>query len=457
MNSYPILSAIVLSCGFAGAQSVRLTTGSGGGERQPVLSADGGTVAYLGVAAGVREVFTVSTLGGSPVRRTTGADVLIGGNSAFDSWPALSIDAAGTRVTYWSRTGVHVLDLVASTDVVVSPSALLSYPCLDSAGALVAYQAPVGGDLEVFVVPAGGGTAQQLTSGSGPGRRLPHVRGNLVALQRSVAGTQEVFVYDLVTNTLSAPLTTASGRGNRYARLANDGTKVVYEAVVGTIKHVFVHDLATTTRRQVTTASASGDRLPSPTVDGEAVCEILSANLDVVAADLATSAVVTLSTGAGAGHRRPTVDEHGTIVVYQEEYQGACEVFALRLCYAPGITHYGTAGVPSTGVLQERDRVYRRTFELGLGTSLAQGRAAVLMLGIAPASTPLPNAPGNTIYVQPLVAVSGVLDASGAITFGIPSPVALAGSTGHAQWAVADAAANPLGIVTARGVRVDFP
>jgi len=454
-NSLVVGLCCALCCTSGLAQTTRLTSGSGGGERQPVINADGTLVAYVAMSGASREVFTVPTSGGSPTRRTTGADVRIG-SSTFDSWPSLSISDTGNRIAYWNGSGVHVLDLTTTTDVVVASANLLAYPQISEDGGRVVYQATVGTALEVFVVPASGGTPQQLTNASGPGRRLPHLVGSLVVMQRSVAGAQEVFVYDLTTNTLTPALTSASGRGNRYARLSRNGVTIAYEAVVGAMKQVCSYDLSTRTQRQVTTQAASGDRAPSPTLDGEAFYEVRVANLDVLAADLANSAVATYVTGARGGHRRPSVDEYGSVFAYQDEYQGACEVFVTRICYVPGLSRYGVHGTPSVGTLKSRDGVYRRAFGLGIGTSLGNGTPAVLLLGTVQTNTPLPNAPGNFVYTQPLVGIPLTLDASGAALIAITSPVTLQGSTCFAQWGISDPAANAFGWVTSQGSRVDF-
>ena len=440
------------------AGQIQLTSGSGGGERQPVLSADGTTVAYVAVVGGVREVFTVPVFGGAPVQRTTNAEARVGGTTVFDAWPSLSISDDGNRVAYWTVGGVRVLDIAANTDTLVSTASLLPYPQLSGDGARVVFQDLVNGDLEVFVVSAGGGAATQLTTGSGPGRRLPHLRGERVVFQRPVREFEEVFVHDLATSTTSGPLSGNSARGNRYARLTHDARTVVYEAVVdpGASKEVFAYDMATATSRQVTSASLRGDRLAAPTVDGEAYLERSAVNREVQRVELSTGVLAAVTTASGGGHRRVSVDRHGALAVYQAPVGDTLEVFARMLAYPPTFTPYGQPGMPSTGVLEEVDALYRRTFALALRTSLAPGSASVLLIGAQPLALPIPGAPGSFLYVDPLVALPTVLDAQGAASVRFGSPLTLGGGGAFAQWAVFDPPANSFGWVTAKGVRVHF-
>lgn len=436
---------------------IQLSSNSGGGERQPVISGHGFVVAYVALVGGTREVFTVP-IGGAPVRRTTNADVRIGGTTNFDAWPSLSISDTGNQITYWNAAGVHVLDVASNTDTLVSTASVLPYAQISGRGTRVVFQDLVAGNHEVFVVNASGGPATQLTTASGPGRRLPHFQGNLVVFQKPVGAFEEVFLHDLVTNTTTGPLTTTSGRGNRYARLSHDARTVVYEALVnpGAIKEVFSLDVATATVRQVSSGSLRGDRLAAPTEDGEAFYELSAINREVQRIDLASSALAAVTASTSAGYRRISVDRHGGLAVYQAEAGGATEVFVRVLGYPPALSHYGQHGVPSTGVLQDADDIYRRTFVLAIDTSLAPGSASLLLIGVQQLALPIPNAPGNFLYVDPLIALPTVLNAGGDLSLSIASPVSLSGSSAFAQWVVNDAPANALGWVTSKGVRVDF-
>ena len=437
---------------------IQLTSASGGGERQPVLSADGSVVAYAALVGGVREVFTVPALGGAPARRTNGANVRLGGTTVFDAWPSLAMSDDGSKVTYWNAAGVHVLDLGAGTDKVVATENLLPYPQIDGDGSRVVFQGLVGGTQEVFVVGTAGGAATQITTASGPGRRLPHIRGNRIVFQRSVSGFQEVFLHDLGTKTTIGPISSSSGSGNRYARLTHTGSQIVYEALAGagTVKEVFLYDIAIAARRQMSTSSLRGDRMAQPTADGEAFYELSATNREVQRLDLTNSTLVPVTAATTAGYRRVSVDRHGTIAVYQAQAGDTTEVFVNVRCYAPTLGHYGQAGTPSVGVLLAADAVYRSTFVLGLDTGLPIATASLFVLGVRPVATPLPNAPGNFLYVDPLLALGTNLDAKGDVAIRIDSPLVLCGSSAFGQWVVNDPAANALGWVSSKGVRVDF-
>lgn len=452
------LALLLAGLAASGTTQVQLTNGSGGGERQPVMNANGTVVAYFGMVGGVREVFTVATTGGAPVRRTTNADALLGGTTVFDAWPSLSISDDGNRIAYWNAAGVHVLDIAANSDTVVAPANLLPYPQISGDGTRVVYQHPVNGDHEVFVVSASGGTPAQITTTSGVGRRLPHIRGDRVVFQKTVAGFEEVFLHDLASSNTTGPLSTTSGRGNRYARLTHDAAVIVYEALTnpGAIKEVFARDIAAATTRQVSSNSLRGDRLAAPTEDGEAFYEKSVTNREIHQIDLATSTGTVLTSNTRAGYRRISVDRHGTLAVYQNEANGTTEVFLRILCWAPTLSHYGQHGTPSTGVLQESDDVERCTFILGLDTSLPGGTAAVLLIGVAQTNVPLPNAPGNFLYTNPVVTLSATLNGAGDVAIPVNSPLFRSASSAFAQWALLDPPANALGVVSSRGIRIDF-
>ncbi len=447
-----VFVAAVAAASVPSQSLLRLTSGSGAGERHPVPSLEGTIVAYVAMVNDRREVFTVPIDGGARAQRTTGAAVRVGW-SMLDSWPALSIADDGNRIAYWNAQGVHVLDIQASTDIVVAAAASLPYPQISGDGSRVAYQDLVGTDLEVFVVAAAGGTPVQITQASGAGRRLPHLRGDLVVFQKPVSGQQEVFVHDLTSGQTTGPLTSGSGLGNRYARLSPDGERIAYETVVATTKQAMVLELASGTPAALGSA-APGDRLAWPSGDSEAVLQNPVTNLEVF---LASPAVQALTSGNRAGLRRPACDRHGTVVVFQSEDAGTVEVFRHRLSYPVQVSTYGAHGQPSVGSLVEFDTRYRRTATIGLRTSLAPGTAAALLVGTQSASLPLAGAPGNSIYVQPIGSSPLAVDAGGALSLTFVAPTVLSAQIAYAQWLLLDPPANALQVVASKGVQIDLP
>ena len=282
-----VLGLILLAS--APAQTLQLSTSSGGGDRHPVVSADGSVVAYAAIASGVRELFTVPIEGGTPKRHTTGADLRVG-RGTFDRWPALSISDSGRRITYWSATGVHVVDTVSNTDTVVGSATVFPYPHVDEGADVVTWQEPVSGAFEVMTnTMSGVGTPTQLTTVSGPGNRFPHARGTLLIYQKPVSGIQELFLYDSASKT-TKQVTTASGPGNRYGRLSLDGSQIVYEAVVAGTKEVWVVPVATLTPKRLTTLTKSGDRMATMTADEHIVFASPSTTLEHPPRRLGTAA-----------------------------------------------------------------------------------------------------------------------------------------------------------------------
>lgn len=454
-----VVAALSLTA-LVGAQQLRLTTGSGGGERQPVVSADGSTVAYVAIVAGVREVFTVPVDGGTSVQRTNGAAVRVG-NGVFDAWPSLSISDEGSRIAYWNAAGVHVLDTVANSDTIVAAANAIPYPQIDASGQWVVYQSPIGGQQEVFLVPAGGGTAQQITTASGAGRRLPDVHvdtgGVKILFQKQISGFLEVFVHDVTAATTTA-LTSGSGPGNRYARFAHAGGTFTYDSTASGSKEVWIGDIAGGAPTSLTSVGKPGDRLAVLTSDDQAFLQSPSTSLEVLRVNDDGTNLVVLSANSTGGLRRVSSDLHGHVFVYQSGNSGgSLEVFQHRLCAEATFTDYGVDGQPSVGQLQGSRDWYRCDVSFRIDTSLS-GNSAALFIAAQPLlpGFPLPGAPGNFFYLQgsvlslPLTLGAG---GEGAKTF--PIDAALRGTL-YYQWAILDPPANPLSVVTSKGTQVDF-
>ncbi|MCA8955119.1 MAG: hypothetical protein KDC87_03540 [Planctomycetes bacterium] len=447
------LALVLVPTAALHCQSVQLTNGSGGGERQAVVSANGRFVAYAAIASGVRELFTVPIDGGTPARLTTGADLRVG-RGTFDSWPALSITDSGRWISYWNDTGVHVVDTVANTDKVVGTSTLFPYPHADELAGTVVWQQEVGGALEVMVGTLNGSTPVQLTSGSGVGNRFPHARGTLLLYQKPVGGFQELFLYDSGTQN-TQQLTNGSGPGNRYGRLSLDGQQVVYEALVGGTKEVWVIPLATKQPKKLTALSTSGDRLAFMSGDQQVFYESPAQTLDIHRIDQDGSNQKVLVANVGGGLRRATVDVHGHVVVYQAPVGASLEVFRLRLCREATANGYGVHGTPSTGSLSSLRAWYRCDLELALRTSLPLGTQGLFVLSttqIFP-GIPFPGAPGNFLYTGVDFLLGRSADASGTLRVTVPIDPSMAGIV-YYQWAVLDPNANTAGLVTSEGTRL---
>lgn len=443
------LTALLLtaSVDLAAQTPQRLSTGSGPGLRYPVVALDADAVAWVAMSGGSRELFVADTAGSAPIQLTTGMEVRAG-HGMFDPWSPISISDDGNLLCYWNAQGVRVLDRQNNTDVVVAAATLLPMPRLDGDGSRLVYQEPVNGDLEVFVVDSAGvNPPLQLTQSSGPGRRLPHIRGDLVLFQKLVNDQMELFVHDLGTSTTGPALTSGSGGGNRHGRLTPDGDAVVYEAVVSGLQTAMRLDLATSTSTTIA-AGTSGARLPAGDGDDQIVLQDTITAPEVVLADPALTSV---TAGSRGGHRMPAIDRHGQLLAWQQEDQGQLEVFALRRCWPATVGSYGTAGQPSVGTLQSFDVMWRCEQRFGVDTQLPAGTPAVYALGLQQQSLPLPGAPGNFLRVVTLGTVFLLADAQGDVTASFPLSPNLYGVTIHAQFALLDPGANALGVVTSAG------
>ncbi|MCR9245381.1 MAG: hypothetical protein NXI31_10135 [bacterium] len=430
-----------------------LSTGSGPGARHPIVALDADAVFWVAMPNGQRELFVAATDGSPPSQLTTGADLRVG-HGTFDQWSPIATSDDGDIVAYWNSLGVHVLDRQASTDVVVAPATLLAMPRLDAAGSRVVYQDLVAGELEVFLVDATGSNPPvQLTNNSGAGRRLPMIRGDLVLFQKLVGREMELFVHDLSTSTTSSALTSGSGGGNRHGRLTPNADAVVFEAVVGGEQTVMRLDLGSST---ITTigGAASGSRIAATDGDEQVV---LQTGTPQPLVELHDPAITTLTSGSRGGHRLPQLDRHGQLVVWQEEHQGNLEVFAVRRAWPAVISQYGTAGTPSSGTLQPTTGTYRLQQSVGIDTQLPSGTPAVFAVGFTPQNVPISGAPGNFQLLTPIASVVVFLDGQGDTAGPVPLAATLLGFQYHAQFAVLDPTANPLGLVTSAGFTVAVP
>lgn len=443
------LLAMALAASCAVAQTpVRLTTNSGPGSRHPVVALDADVVAYVAIVNGSRELFTVATDGSAPVQRTSAADVRVG-HGTLDVWPPLSISDDGRWITWWNAQGVHVFDRRLGVSTRVATSALLPFPQIDGDGSRLVYQAPVNGDLEVFVVDRAGLLPPvQLTQNSGAGRRLPHLRAGKVVFQKLVGAHMELFVHDLALGTTSGPLTTNSGGGNRHGRLTPDGNAILYEAVGADFLEPLRLDLGGGAPVPIGPGT-SGARLPAGDGDQQVVLQSTATAPEVWFADPALTPFTSASRG---GHRLPSIDRHGQVIVWQREFQSRNEVWALRRCWPSATRTYGPSGQPSLGALLPFATTYRCQLSVGVASQLPPGTLGVYVLG-TPQSVPLAplGAPGNWSLVT-IGSWQGLLaDGQGRFAVTTPLSTTLLQPRTFAQFVVFDAAANALGLVTSAG------
>jgi len=453
---------VILVAAPALAQTPLPLTGGSGccGERQPMVNDQGTVVAWANLVGGVNELFTVPADGGAAVRRTTGASLLVGFGT-FGNQPSITLSADGTRITYWNSGGVHLVDTVAMTDRVLYTGGFPNhYPSIDPSGTQVVFQAVVGSSQEVFLVQVAGGPAVQVSATGSGGDREPDVHGNLVVYQAVAGSNLELFAYD-IANRSTRQITAGSGGGNRYPRFTADGRMVVYDVVPPTTssKEVSVVDpfIGVPSQRTITAVASGGDRLGAMSQDGEiAFQSVAGGGLEVFLIDQNGTGLTQLTTGGAPAVRRPSVDAHGHVIVYQGVLGGTFEVFRIRRCPEGTFTPYGAHGTPSVGTLASFRSWSRCQLTLGLSTSLPPGTAGLFLLGFTPIAIPIPGAPGNTLYVIPSLVLPIALDGLGRATFTFPVPPGLTGVTAHCQWGLFDVPANPTGVVASEGTTMAF-
>lgn len=448
---------LVAALSGSGWAQLQITAGSGPGERQPVISGDGRTVAYVAPSPqGSPSIFTVGPDGGPAIQRTSYIGVQLTSAYWF-SWPSISISDDGSLVAFVSNLGtLHTVNLLTGgMTTLLSASWSANYPRLDPGGNFVVYG---GGGGLYAIATTGGAPILLVPPGSGP--IFSEVREGIVVYQSGA----EVFTVPLTGGT-PTQVTTGSGGFNRYARLVPGTTHAVYQAYVSGALILRSVDVAVGPSSQSTIVGPMvGERLPVPTADGEVYFEAVINNLqEVHRVNLDGTGILPSTAGSGSGLRRPHPDLHGHVIVYQAPVAGGgYEVFRIRTCADATIQPYGAAGLPSVGTLVATADWYRCTLRLGLVTNLVPGTLAFLAIGTAAQSPGLaiPGASGNLLHVSltppaAFLIAPLTLDTGSGAGIGFPIPVGLSG-TFFSQWAVVDPPANLAGIVTGSGLTITF-
>ena len=120
--------------------------------------------------AGIRGIFCGGTEMTPQFHRWVREEVLADFGPGHD---AMRISPDGAKVAFHSNRGgktlnVWVADLPAGTPRQVTfDSEMAGFPCWSPDGGTLAFEAKREGDVQVFTVPATGGTAVQLTRGTG--------------------------------------------------------------------------------------------------------------------------------------------------------------------------------------------------------------------------------------------------------------------------------------------------
>jgi tricorn protease len=255
----------------AGGTPRRLTK-TDGNETSPAFSADGASVYYLATSNGRLNFFSVPAAGGEPKALTAFAD-----DDARR--PTLAHDR---RTVLFERAGrLHRVDLAAAepkdeplavrveSDVrnagvdVRTVTEGAEHPSVSPDGTRVAFA--LRGDL--WVMPAGGGEASQLTKGAGTDewpRWSPD--GRKIAYASNARGNSDVYLLD-VGSKQSKQLTT-NGKDDFFHSWSPDGRRLVFSSERTGNRDLFTIDVETGEESQVTRDPAADDD-PSFSPDGK--------------------------------------------------------------------------------------------------------------------------------------------------------------------------------------------
>ncbi len=151
----------------------------------------------------------------------------------------------------------------------------------------------------------------------------------------------------------------------------------------------------------------------------------------------------------GAPSASPNGPQSGAVRIFQSTPPRARGFYDAYGVSCPGSS--GTLPRASGGV-EPRPGI---AIDVGLRAAPA-GMPAVLLIGGARASVGLAaiGMPGCVLATQPLASLPGLTDATGTATatLAVPGSPSLVGGVVDVQWAIADALANPLGLVASHGL-----
>lgn len=220
-----------LAHGRPSGQARRLAS-QGGNLSHPVFSPDGHWIAYYGIIAGQRDIWTIPVEGGSPIRFTD--------NPAPDYHPAWSPD--GTQLAFVSeREGPRQIYVEAVKDgKPAGPPRWLETgetapeaPAWSPDGKLIAFRGAKNDSAEIYVVPVNGGSApRQITTGAQAWRvRWDGSTGNLLVSGNwgeNLVSLRRISLRSGAAMPLEYPVVFGPGNAVGLFDVSGDGRLVVF-------------------------------------------------------------------------------------------------------------------------------------------------------------------------------------------------------------------------------------
>jgi TolB protein len=193
-----------------------------------------------------------------------------------DSYPDLSPD--GNRVVFDSRRGdgnrnIWVRESDGSYVAITNDARDDGYPAWSPDGGQIAWAVGAAGEREIWVMNADGSAAKRLTTGADDLWPAWSSRG-LIAFERHVAASSEIWVVDPAGAGAAARITAADGGGSDPA-WSPDARRLAFTRQVDGINRVFIVDADGQTDLESLTPSATCDcEEPTWAPDGSAIAYV---------------------------------------------------------------------------------------------------------------------------------------------------------------------------------------